>query len=34
MARHGVALDLHLATIYLLKYSVLPDCGISKTFHT
>ena len=33
MARHGVALDRPLSTVYLMKYSV-PDGGIPKTFHT
>ena len=33
MARHGVALDLPLSTIYLMKYGV-PDCEILEIFHT
>ena len=32
MARHGVALDLLLSTVYLVKYRV-PDCEILKTFY-
>ena len=33
MAWHGVALDLPLMTVYLMKYGV-PDYGDLKTFHT
>ena len=33
MAWHGMALNLLLMTVYLMKYSV-PDCGILKTVHT
>ena len=31
MARHGLALDLPLSSIYLMKYSV-PDCGVLRPF--
>ena len=33
MARHGLALDTPLLTIYHTKYSV-PDCEILEIFHT
>ena len=33
MARHGMALDLPLSIIYVVKYSV-PDCEFSKIFHS